>query len=137
MKLRSSKLTGYLLRWINAATSIKSKCPSYLNRSVMKIEFRPSSGSKKLIYFESAAPSSEHGFTRLEMTISPEGYSRDIWVADSSHKKFSRASVKAAERVLFERPPQGKPVYRHRTAYTYSLLHNKCENRRELSACDC
>jgi len=87
----------------------------------MKVEFRPSSGSKKLIYFESAAPSSEHGFTQLEMTISPKGYPRDVWLADSSHKKFSRTSVKATERVLFERPPQGKPVYSHRTVNTYKM----------------
>ena len=47
-----------------------------------------------------------YGLTQLEATISSEDYRRDIWVAESSHNKFSRVSVKAAERPLFEPSPR-------------------------------
>lgn len=68
-------------------------------------------------YLLGAARIGERGLTGLVMTISPKRYPRDIWVAESSHNKFSRASVKAAERALFDSPSRSNLIYGYRTIY--------------------
>lgn len=59
------------------------------------------------------------GFTLMEITISPQGYPRDIYVDRSVSADFTQASVSAMRKSRYLSPPAGAPIYGHRTAYTY------------------
>ncbi|MEW5249957.1 energy transducer TonB [Microbulbifer sp. 2201CG32-9] len=72
-------------------------------------------------YPSSELSSGRMGLVHMEFTISPEGYPRDIIATRSTSKDFTKASVKAIKRDLYKRPADGKPIYNHRTIYTYKL----------------
>lgn len=65
------------------------------------------------------------GYTFMEMTVSPEGYARDITIDRSTSKYFTRESVKSAIQSRYEPPADGKPFYGHRWRFTYVLGRTK------------
>lgn len=72
-------------------------------------------------YPTSEARAGRMGVTYIELTISPEGYPRDIVVIESTNQAFAKASVTAAKQFIYELPSSAKPVYGHRAAFTYKL----------------
>ncbi len=65
------------------------------------------------------------GLTHMEFTISPEGYPRDIISTKSTNNAFTKSSVKANKKFLYEPPLDGKPVYGYRTVIIYKLMNSK------------
>ena len=61
------------------------------------------------------------GYTILEMTISPEGYPRDIYAVESLDHSFSKASMKAASEFLYQPPESGDPINNHKLIFTYKI----------------
>lgn len=65
------------------------------------------------------------GLVHMEYTISPEGYPRDIVADKSTSKKFTRASVRATRKFLYEPPLDKKPIYGHRTTMIFQMVNDK------------
>jgi len=61
------------------------------------------------------------GYSIAELTVSPRGYVRDLFITHSVHKSFSSASAVAALKFRYELPPDGKPVNGVETLFTYHL----------------
>jgi TPR repeat protein len=61
------------------------------------------------------------GLTRMEFTISPEGYPRDIMAEKSTSKSFTKMSVNAIKEFLYEPPSDRRPTYGHRTVIVYQI----------------
>ena len=61
------------------------------------------------------------GITKLEYTISPEGYPRDILVTSSTSYAFSTSSIKALEKFIYEPTNNHQPLYSQQMIMTYHL----------------
>ena len=61
------------------------------------------------------------GYTIAELTVSPQGYARDIYITRSVTRNFSRASAKATKQFRYAPPADGRPIYGHKTQFTFLL----------------
>lgn len=61
------------------------------------------------------------GFTLFELTVSPEGYPRDVTLERSSSKYFTKASVKAVHHHRYAPPADGQPRYGVLSRFTYAV----------------
>ena len=88
----------------------------------------------KPVYPRYAQTRGLHGLVHVEMTISPEGYPRDLIVSGSSDMVFVKPTLDAAIKTIFPALPSGKPVYGHRYVYTYKMAGNpKIDRKTEIS----
>lgn len=88
----------------------------------------------KPVYPRYAQTRGMHGLVHVEMTISPEGYPRDLIVSGSSDMVFVKPTLDAAIKTIFPALPSGKPVYGHRYVYTYKMAGNpKIDRKTEIS----
>jgi len=61
------------------------------------------------------------GVTTLEMTVSPRGYVRDIFVYETSDKVFNQSSANAARNSRYEVAPDRLPVGGVQNRFTYEM----------------
>lgn len=72
-------------------------------------------------YPQSEQNKNKMGQVQLEFTISPEGYPRDVIAAKSTSFAFSKSSVKAILKAVYEPPLNEKPVYGYPYLFTYKF----------------
>lgn len=75
----------------------------------------------KPTYPRSAQRVGQYGLVAVEMTISPEGYPRDILVPKYTSKEFLKPTIKAVTKSSFDSPINGKPIHSHRTNYIFRM----------------
>ncbi len=61
------------------------------------------------------------GLTRVEYTISPEGYPRDVIVFETSSSVFTASTIRALKGYLYNPPADNQPIYNHRMNFIYVI----------------
>ncbi len=67
------------------------------------------------------------GLTYVEMTISPEGYSRDVFINGTTTRGFGRSTANSLNKFVFEPPADKRPVYGYEIAFIYMIAGDDVE----------
>ena len=70
------------------------------------------------------------GVTHTQFTVSPEGYHRDLVILSSTSKAFTKSTVKAIKKHLYEPAVNGKPIYEHRLNLVFQFSRINGEDPR-------
>lgn len=71
--------------------------------------------------------SGQMGLTQIELTISPEGYPRDLITNQSTNRAFTKSTITAAKKFLYEPTKDGMPIHGQRVIFTYAIQESKGE----------
>ncbi|MCD9460551.1 energy transducer TonB [Marinibactrum halimedae] len=124
LSTQQKQLAESLYTELNPLYSIKGINSALIPKPLTDKESRPEHRPiKKVIpeYPKKELKEGHMGYTVVEITISPEGYPREIEVKQAFSRNFTRESIRALQKSLFKPTQNQKPIYGHPFISTFVI----------------